>query len=410
MFVFVLIFRGWLLLVLVGLVFLVFDVYVQWVLVWDKVKVDVLQQCMIVVEKCYGDVLLLVVNVDFKGSNEVDVVLEDMEDVFNDCVKQKGCQMGILLVSYKWLFKYDVDVVVSDDVVDEGGDCLEVDLDYIGLFIVDVFEVVCVVVLLNDKWYVFDMMVEYNLVVQVGICCWLIDMCLVLLISYENYQNLCVVMWLEWEKCGLFEVLLFGIMVKEFNGCVYVFLCVGVVGLMQFMLVIGCCFGLGLDGIGFDICFDVCSVVEVSVSYFNECLCELNNNVEMLVVVYNGGEGCVVCVFKQSGGQSFWIDSVYNQFLGEIKDYVLMVIVVVWIFLYLQQYGVEFLKISVQLVMLWLVKFIIIYELIICLGSYGICDGYMCVLCNFNLCYEVDGWILVGMLINVIICIVGLYQ
>lgn len=41
---------------------------------------------------------------------------------------------------------------------------------------------------------------------------------------------------------------------------------------------------------------------------------ELNNNVELSLAGYNGGEGRAARVYKQYPGQSFWVDSVYNQF------------------------------------------------------------------------------------------------
>ncbi len=68
---------------------------------------------------------------------------------------------------------------------------------------------------------------------------------------------------------------------------------------------------------------------------------------------------------------------VYNQFPGETKDYVPMVIAAAWIFLHPQQYGVEFPKISAQPATLRLAKSTTIYELTICLGSHGTRDGYM---------------------------------
>ena len=114
----VLISRGWPLLALAGLVSLAPDAHAQRVSARDKVKVDALQQRMTVAEKRYSDALLLVANADPKGSNEADAALEDMEDVLNDCVKQKGCQMGTLLASYKRLLKHDADAAASDDVAD----------------------------------------------------------------------------------------------------------------------------------------------------------------------------------------------------------------------------------------------------------------------------------------------------
>ena len=102
--------------------FLAPDAHAQRVSARDKVKVDALQQRMTAAEKRYSDALLLVSNADPKGSNEADAALEDMEDVLNDCVKQKGCQMGTLLASYKRLLKHDADAAASDEVADEGGD------------------------------------------------------------------------------------------------------------------------------------------------------------------------------------------------------------------------------------------------------------------------------------------------
>ncbi|MFS2042542.1 transglycosylase SLT domain-containing protein, partial [Stenotrophomonas geniculata] len=228
----VLISRGWPLLALAGLVSLAPDAHAQRVSARDKVKVDALQQRMTVAEKRYSDALLLVANADPKGSNEADAALEDMEDVLNDCVKQKGCQMGTLLASYKRLLKHDADAAASDDVADEGGDRLEADPDHIGPLTADVPEAARAAALLNDKRHAFDSMVEYNPAVQAGIRRWLTDMRPALLTSYENYQNLRAVMWPEWEKRGLPEALLFGIMAKESNGRVHASSRAGAAGLM----------------------------------------------------------------------------------------------------------------------------------------------------------------------------------
>lgn len=172
----VLISRGWPLLALAGLVSLAPDAHAQRVSARDKVKVDALQQRMTAAEKRYSDALLLVANADPKGSNEADAALEDMEDVLNDCVKQKGCQMGTLLASYKRLLKHDADAAASDDVADEGGDRLEADPDHIGPLTADVPEAARAAALLNDKRHAFDSMVEYNPAVQAGIRRWLTDM------------------------------------------------------------------------------------------------------------------------------------------------------------------------------------------------------------------------------------------
>ena len=118
----VLISRGWPLLALAGLVSLAPDAYAQRVSARDKVKVDALQQRMTAAEKRYGDALLLVANADPTGSNEADAALEDMEDVISECVKQKGCQMGSMLATYKRLLKRDADAASDEDATADAGD------------------------------------------------------------------------------------------------------------------------------------------------------------------------------------------------------------------------------------------------------------------------------------------------
>ncbi|HDS1220209.1 transglycosylase SLT domain-containing protein [Stenotrophomonas maltophilia] len=406
----VLISRTWPLLALAGLVSLAPDAHAQRVSARDKVKVDALQQRMTAAEKRYSDALLLVANADPKGSNEADAALEDMEDVISECVKQKGCQMSNMLATYKRLLKRDADAAAEDEGGELPAERLEADPDHIGPLTADVPEAARAAALLNDKRHAFDNMVEYNPAVQAGIRRWLTDMRPALLTSYENYQNLRAVMWPEWEKRGLPEALLFGIMAKESNGRVHASSRAGAAGLMQFMPATGRRFGLGPDGTGFDTRFDAHSAAEASATYLNERMRELNNNIELSLAGYNGGEGRALRVARENPGQSFWVDRVYNQFPGETKDYVPMVIAAAWIFLHPQQYGVEFPKISAQPATLRLARSTTIYELTICLGSHGTRDGYMRALRNLNPRYEADGWIPAGTLINATTRIASLYQ
>jgi len=375
----------------------------------DKAKIEVIEQHMAVAEKRYTDALLLVANADPKGTAEGDAALEDMEDVIGTCIAQKGCQVGTLLATYKRLLKKQADDSAGE-AADEAGDTLEADPDHVGPLVADVPEAARAATLLNDQRHAFDRMVEYNPAIQAGIRRWLTDMRPALLTSYENYMNLRAVMWPEWEKRGLPEPLLFGILAKESNGRVHASSRAGAAGLMQFMPATGRRFGLGPDGTGFDTRFDARSAAEASASYLNERLHELNNNIELSVAAYNGGEGRAARVFKQSGGESFWDEATYNQFPAETKDYVPMVIAAAWIFLHPQQYGVEFPKINAQPATIRLAKSTTIYELTICLGSAGTRDGYMRALRNLNPRYEADGWIPAGTTINATTRMAGLYN
>ena len=405
----VLLARGLPVLFLAGLIASAPDAQAQRVSARDQAKVEALQQRMAAAEKRYTDAQVLVANADPKGTAESDAALEDMEDVLTACVRQKGCQMGNLLATYKRLLKRETDAGSEDAVTDEAGAPLEADPDHVGPLTADVPEAGRAAALLNDKRHAFDAMVEYNPAVQAGIRRWLTDMRPALLTSYENYQNLRAVMWPEWEKRGLPEALLFGIMAKESNGRVHASSRAGAAGLMQFMPATGRRFGLGPDGTGFDTRFDARSAAEASASYLNERLRQLNNNVELSLAGYNGGEGRALRVFRENPGQGFWVDGVYNQFPAETKDYVPMVIAAAWIFLHPQQYGVELPKVSAQPATVRLAKSTTIYELTICLGSQGTRDGYLRTLRNLNPRYEAEGWIPAGTLINATTRIAGLY-
>ncbi|QNH13273.1 transglycosylase SLT domain-containing protein [Xanthomonas sp. SI] len=379
----------------------------------DKAAIAVLDQRLAAAEKRYNDAMVLVGNSDPKGTQESDAALEDIEDVVDACIKQRGCQVGTYLSAYKRLLKAKADAqgaATDADASDDDAMPLQADPDHISPLAANVPEAARAASLLNDQRHAFDAMVEYNPAVQAGIRRWLTDMRPSLMNSYENYQNLRAIMWPEWEKRGLPEALLFGIIAKESNGRVHANSRVGAAGLMQFMPATGRRFGLGPDGTGFDTRYDARSAAEASAVYINERMAELNRSIELSLAGYNGGEGRAARVYNQMQGRSFWDAQVYNQFPAETKDYVPMVIAAAWIFLHPQQYGVAFPKINAQPATLRLAKSTTIYELTICLGSDGTRDGYMRALRNLNPRYEPDGWIPAGVTINATTKIVGLYN
>src|SRR3546814_9819469 len=100
-------------------------------------------------------------------------------------------------------------------------------------------------------------MVQDNPAVQAGIRRWLTDMRPSLMDSYENYEYLRETMWPSFERAGLPEALLFGIMDKESNGKAHATSRAGAAGPMQFMYATGKRFGLGPAGTGFDTRFEI---------------------------------------------------------------------------------------------------------------------------------------------------------
>ncbi len=377
----------------------------------DRAAADALEQRMAAAEKRYRDGLVLVANSDPRGATESDAALEDMEDVLAACVQQRGCQVPTLLATYKRLLKGNADVQGGDG-EGEGDaiDALDDGTDHAVPAGTGMPETARAAALLNDQRHAFDRMVEYNPAVQAGIRRWLTDMRPALIDSYENYQNMRAELYPAWERSGLPEALLFGIMAKESNGRVHSTSRAGAAGPMQFMFHTGARFGLGRDASGFDTRYDPYASGQASAAYMNERMRSLNNNIELALAAYNGGEGRAARVYRENSGLGFWDDVVYSQFPGETRDYVPMVIAAAWLFLHPRQYGLEFPKVAAQPAPLKLARDASIYELTICLGNAGTREGYMRTLRNLNPRYQPEAWIPAGTTLKANTRIVGLYS
>lgn len=372
----------------------------------DQAAVDALTQRMQSGEARYQSALVKIRNADPAGRRESDAALEDMEDVIAACMKQKGCQLTTMLAGYKRLLKANADASVAggDEELDEGGT-----LDSEGLG-ADVPEAARAAALLSDDGQRFVKMVQYNPAVQAGIRRWLTDMRGSLIQTHENYQYMRQMMWPQFERAGLPEALLFGIMAKESNGKVHVTSRAGAAGPLQFMFATGKRFGLGDDGSGFDTRYDPRASSEAAASYLNERLGQLNNSIEMSLAAYNGGEGRALRINNASGGRNFWDESVYNQFPAETRDYVPMVIAAAWLYLHPREYGLRFPRIDAKPAPLRLSKATSIYELTICLGNGGTREGYMRALRNLNPRYQPSSYLAAGTSLNATVKMVGLYN
>lgn len=370
-----------------------------------QVAVDALAKRMQVAEADYRGALVSIANADPEGQVKANKAIEDMEDVINACMKQRGCSVSTMLATYKRLLKLGADEAGAGDEVEEEGE--HDDHAYLAG---DVPEAARAAALLTSSGHKFDQMVEYNPAVQEGIRRWLTDMRGALLTSYENYQYMRHLMWPQYERANLPEALLFGIMAKESNGRVHATSRAGAAGPLQFMYATGRRFGLGDDGTGFDTRYDPRSAAEANVAYLNERLRQLNGSIEMSLAAYNGGEGRAQRVFNGSGGRSFWDESVYHQFPAETRDYVPMVIAAAWLFLHPREYGLSFPRVRPKPAPLRLEQAASIYQLTICMGNRGVREGYMRALRNLNPRYQADSWLPAGTVLNATTDMVGLYN
>ena len=370
----------------------------------DQAAVDALNTRMQAAEARYRAGLVKIGNADPAGRTEVDASLEDMEDIMAACVKQKGCSPTTMLAAYKRLLKQNADLASGDEVPEDTDE-----ESIAGSITADVPEAARAAALLSADGQQFVKMVQYNPAVQAGIRRWLTDMRPSLIDTFENYQYLRQTMWPQFQRAGLPEALLFGVMAKESNGRVHSTSRAGAAGPMQFMYATGRRFGLGDDGTGFDTRYDARASAAAAAEYFNERLGTLNRSIELSLAAYNGGEGRAQRVYNTSGGGNFWDESVYNQFPAETRDYVPMVIAAAWLFLHPKEYGLTLPRVDARPAALRLTKPSSIYELTICLGNGGTREGFMRALRNLNPRYQADQYLPTGTVLSATTKIVGLY-
>ncbi len=202
--------------------------------------------------------------------------------------------------------------------------------------------------------------------------------------AWVNYQYLRHEMWPAYQKADLPEALLFGIMAKESGGKVHAVSRSGAAGPLQFMYATGMRFGLGMDH-GFDMRFDPAASARANAEYLNEQLRIFNNNLELTIGAYNGGEGRMRRAVGDDTSISFYDPRIYDQMSPETRDYVPSVLAAAWLFLHPDSYNLRFPKIRNMPGEISLKRPASLDELTVCLGSAdGMLDGWFRTLRNLN--------------------------
>ena len=228
--------------------------------------------------------------------------------------------------------------------------------------------------------------------------------------AWESYQYMRQLMWPEYERAGLPEALLFGIMAQESGGKVHAVSRSGAAGLMQFMPSTGQRLGLGITN-GFDTRYDPTLATRANVQYLNERFAELGNNLELAVAAYNGGEGRIARLYTGTGGKGFWDPEVYAQLAPETRDYVPRVLAAAWLFLNAKDYGLQFPRVNAgEPQQMTLARGTSINELTICLGNNGVRDGWFRSLRNLNPRYDPHDPIAAGTVLRVPPYVMHLYR
>ena len=319
--------------------------------------------------------------------------LEDLEDLANQCFKLKKCSKTKILSAYEQLIKRnDIDNFSS----------INPSLQPYNMPALD-----STVKLLSGQN--LELLIRYNEPMQAAISTWLSTQRGFFIDSWVNYQYMRYLMAPEYEKAGLPEALLFGMMTKESGGKVHSVSKSGATGPLQFMPGTGNRFGLGISN-GADMRYDPQYAARANAAYMNERFAELNKSLEMAVAGYNGGEGRARRIHNEYGGASFWNQNVYKEWPAETRDYVPAVIAAAWLFLHGTEYGLTFPKVDATPSELRLARATSISELTICLGNPDNMDSWYRVLRNLNPAYEPSQYLAQGTVLRAPKKLVQSYQ
>ncbi|MDA3914865.1 lytic transglycosylase domain-containing protein [Oleiagrimonas sp.] len=202
--------------------------------------------------------------------------------------------------------------------------------------------------------------------------------------AYVNYEYMRYRMWPAYHKAGLPEAILFGILAKESGGKVHAVSRSGAAGPLQFMYSTGRRFGLTTVN-GFDERFDPTLSAKANAAYMNEQLKQFNDNLELTLAAYNGGEGRVRRLVGGDPSVSFYDPKIYFSLPAETRDYVPMVLAAAWLFMHPRRYHLKFPRLDVRPGHIQLTRPASLSELTVCLGEVGgMRDGWFRVLRNLN--------------------------
>jgi len=288
-----------------------------------------------------------------------------------ECAAAPGCEFGRFLDAFEALLSLEEIALkkqsVQIDTLEEGIAAEEVEREPGTTTVVGaVPEVARTLSLLRGN----DLreMIRLNGQVQAAISDWLTWMRPMLLEAWFNYQFLREEMAPIYEQAGLPEALLFAVLATETGGKVHSFSRAGAAGPLQFMRLTGRRYGLGVEN-GFDTRLDPAAATRANVAYLNERFAELNDNLELALAAYNGGEGRVQSLHRRNPKASFWDDAVFWSLPTETREYVPRILAAAWLFLHPEDYGVSFRAVSAERTDLSVHADISIEELAVCLGQ-----------------------------------------
>ncbi|MCX7555852.1 transglycosylase SLT domain-containing protein [Xanthomonadaceae bacterium JHOS43] len=327
------------------------------------------------------------------AATEFGAARAELRQIADECLEQSGCDVRRVLAAQDALLlrqgRYLVGATEDADPVNGNGDLVGEGGSPVLLVLPQSARTVA---MLNGT----DLakVIELNEPVKAAMEEWLTWMRPQLLDTWENYQYMRHRMFPEYEKTGLPEALLFGIMAKESGGRVHAVSRAGAAGPLQFMPATGARFGLNRGG-SFDLRFDPAESTRANAAYLNERFAELNGNLALALAAYNGGEGRIARL-SNKGAKDFWSPQVFNALPAETREYVPMVLAAAWLFLHPERYNLSFAQYDASPVSITLKQEMSINELSVCIGQHGNPRGWFRHLRNLNARWEAGRRLPVG--------------
>ncbi|HEX6833306.1 MAG TPA: transglycosylase SLT domain-containing protein [Rudaea sp.] len=319
-----------------------------------------------------------------KAAVEMKAALDDLQAAANQCAATSGCDPQRFIATFDHLLRVQagsISEAADETPTPEGAG--EAGVAPVTAALPEVGRSVSLL-----KGRELSDIIAMNDPVKVALETWLTQLRPNLMQAYENYEYLRYRMWPEYQRAGLPEAVLFGILAKESGGKVHAVSRSGASGPLQFMYATGARFGLGTVN-GFDQRFDPAMSARANASYLNEQLAIFNNNLEMVLGAYNGGEGAMQRIANRNPNSGFWDPKIYFDLPPETRDYVPMVLAAAWLFLHPERYNLTFPKIDGAPKTITLKNAASLDELSVCFGQEGgNPNGWFRTLRNLNPVYE----------------------
>lgn len=323
-----------------------------------------------------------------RAAREGNAALDELRAAALRCSQLAGCEQARFLSAFDGLLRRDAPTAAATTATGEtavGEDSVPEAVGEGSPVVSDLPEAARSITLLKGR--PLAEIIAVNEPVKAALEEWLTQYRPNLVQAYVNYQYMRELMWPEYQKAGLPEALLFGFIAKESGGKVHAVSRSGASGPLQFMYATGLRFGLGTSN-GFDQRFDPALSARANAAYLNEQLRIFNNDLELVLAAYNGGEGRMGRL--AGGGRArFWDASVYGALSPETREYVPMVLAAAWLFMHPERYNLEFPRIDTRLGSIVLPRSMSLAELSICFGQEGGSrDGWFRALRNLNPAYD----------------------